>query len=146
MVKLLVASGQDVVLVMKAGLLHSQEEKVDSEEIDEGFPQPDEESTNGIAGEESCDSIDCLAGSSNNSLDRIRQPSVSAESDSDVSSPDVVPVARMSLHRTASNPLLDGGGAGGGARRLSDHLEETDGANCYWRNSECVCVCVCVCG
>ena len=152
MVKLLVASGSEIVLIMKAGLLHAQEEKVDSEEIDEGYPQPDEgytqpdegytqpdeEPTNGIEAEESCDSIDCLAGSSSNSLDRIRQPSMSAESDSDISSPDVVPMLRKNLQRTASNPLLDGngvGGAVGGARRLSDNLEETDGGHHPWRNS-----------
>ena len=146
MVKLLVASGTEIVLVMKAGLLHAQEEKVESEEIDEGYPQPDEgytqpdeEPTNGIAAEESCDSINCLAGSSSNSLDQIRQPSISAESDSDISSPDVVPRSRNNLQRTASNPLLDGngvGGAVGGARRLSDNLEETDGGHRHWRNSQ----------
>ena len=145
MVTLLVASGSEIVLIMKAGLLHAQEEKADSEEIDEGYPQPDEgytqpdeEPTNGIAAEESCDSIDCLAGSSSNSLDRIRQPSMSAESDSDISSPDVVPMLRKDLQRTASNPLLDGngvGGAVGGARRLSDNMEETDGGPHHWRNS-----------
>ncbi|CAI8005502.1 Connector enhancer of kinase suppressor of ras 1 [Geodia barretti] len=143
-VTLLVASGSEIVLIMKAGLLHAQEEKADSEEIDEGYPQPDEgytqpdeEPTNGIAAEESCDSIDCLAGSSSNSLDRIRQPSMSAESDSDISSPDVVPMLRKDLQRTASNPLLDGngvGGAVGGARRLSDNMEETDGGPHHWRN------------
>ena len=153
MVKLLVASGSEIVLVMKAGLLHAQEEKVESEDIDEGYPQPDEgytqpdgeEPTNGIAAEESYDSIDCVGGSRSNSLDRIRQPSISAESDSDISSPDVVPmVPRKNLQRTASNPLLDVssggnngvvGGAVGGARRLSDNLEETDGGHRHWRNS-----------
>ena len=131
-------------MVMKAGLLHTHEDIIEAEEIDNEITDTphEEESTNGIAeGAGSCDSLDCVAGSSSNSLDRIRRVSMSAESDSDVvSSPDVVGAGCKNLQRAASNPLLDGkgGGAMGGARRLSDGLdfEEVDGGVNHGRLSE----------
>lgn len=132
--QLLKASGSDVIMVMKAGVLHAQEEKQESEESDSVFRNSQVESTNGIATEESCDSIDCLADSSSTSLERIQRASLSPGSDSDISSPDFRPNPRNNLQRTASNPLLDAerpkGTGVGGARRLSDgsklELEETD--------------------
>ena len=131
MVRLLKGSGPDIVMVMKAGLLHLQEEKLESEDADEGVCHTQAaESTNGIAADESCDSLSCLADSNEASLERIPCASPSAESDSDISSPDIIPATRLNLQRTASNPLLDGKSPPvGGARRLSDNLdlEETDG-------------------
>ena len=141
-VNLLKTSGTEIVMVMKAGLLHTHEEKIEAEEINNGIGRDTHiESTNGIAADESCDSLDCLPGSSDNSLDIVRRVSISAESDSDVvSSPDVVVPMRKNLHRTASNPLLDGkgGGAMGGARRLSDSLDfdESDGGIDHGRLSK----------
>lgn len=134
-VQLLIASGSDIVMVMKAGVLHAQEEKQESEGSDSLFRDSQVESTNGIATEESCDSLDCLADSSSTSLERIQRASLSPGSDSDISSPDFRPTARKNLQRTASNPLLDTErskvSAMGGARRLSDSskLEETDGGD-----------------
>lgn len=132
--QLLKACGSDVIMVMKAGVLHAQEEKQESEESDSVFRNSQVESTNGIPTEESCDSLNCLADSSSTSLERMQRASLSPGSDSDISSPDIRPTGRNSLQRTASNPLLDGerskGSGVGGARRLSDgsklELEETD--------------------
>ena len=136
-VELLKASGSEIVMVVKAGLLHAQEEELGrEEEIDEGlYNARAVEATNGIAAEVSCDSLDRLAVGN----DRAQQAGVSTESDSDLSSPDSILKARVSIHRTASNPLLDGKTSGVGvARRLSDSLdlEETDGGT--QRMSECV--------
>ena len=134
-VQLLKASGSDVIMVMKAGVLHAQEEKLELEESDSVFLNSQVESTNGIATEESCDSLNCLADSSSTSLERIQRASMSPGSESDVSSPDFRPTLRNNLQRTASNPLLDversNSNGVGGARRLSDgsklELEGTDG-------------------
>ena len=134
MVQLLKASGSEIILVMKAGVLHAQEERLESEDDGE-LHDSLVESTNGIAAEESCDSLDCLADSSSTSLERIQRASLSPGSDSDISSPGFKPTARMNIQRTASNPLLDKERSKvsvvGGVRRLSDNLEldETDGGD-----------------
>ena len=137
MVQLLKASGHNIVMVMKAGLLHTQQEKQELECIDgeNGFRNSQTQSTNEItADEESCDSLDCLADSSTTSLERLQRASLSPGSDSDISSPGSIPDAHKNLQRALSNPLIDGerskstAGAVGGVRRLSDsaELEETD--------------------
>ena len=142
MVKLLKASGSEVVMVMKAGVLHSEEEKRDLEDVDSRLRNSQVESTNGTVAEESCDSLDCLADSSNTSLERIQAACLSTGSDSDVSSPGFIPARHTNLQRTSSNPLLDGERSKvsgmGVARRLSDgpELEETDGGDPR-RKSEC---------
>ena len=142
MVKLLKASGSEVVMVMKAGVLHLDEERQGLEEDNDGLRNSQVESTNGIVADESCDSLDCLADSSHTSLERMQQACLSTGSDSDVSSPGFIPTRRLNLQRTSSNPLLDGERskvAGMGmARRLSDgqELDETDGGDPR-RKSEC---------
>ena len=130
--KLLKASGHEIVMVLKAGLSHAreEEEQEEAEGVSRSYDAR-EQSTNGVAGEESCDSLEGIT--EDRILERLQRPSLSPGSDSDVSSPGSTPPTQQDKHknlkRTASNPILEKKVGVGGKKRLSDssELEETDG-------------------